>query len=124
MKTILIVDDDPDVQELLSTALNQYTKHKAISAEDGEVALDLLRVNVPDLILLDMMMPRIGGIALFTNLQNFEHTKNIPVIFISGEMVDKVLQKEGLEMGAAAYFTKPLDIENLLNKINELLGEE
>lgn len=57
MKTILIVDGDPDVQELSSTALNQYTKHIAISAEDGEVALDLLRTNAPDLIFLDMMLP-------------------------------------------------------------------
>lgn len=121
MKTILIVDDDHAIQELLSTALNDYSDYKSIAAEDGEAALELIGLNKPDLILVDMLMPRIGGIALLIDLKKSKETKNIPVILMSGVMKHKTLQKEGLEMGAEAYFTKPLDMSKLLDKIKSIL---
>lgn len=121
VKTILIVDDDQAIQELLSTALNDYSDYKPIAAEDGEAALELIRLDKPNLILLDMLMPRIGGIALLINLKKIEETKNIPVILMSGVMKHETLQKEGLDMGAAAYFIKPLDVKKLLDKIKSLL---
>jgi len=121
VKTILIVDDDQSIQELLSSAFNDYSDYKAIAAEDGEAALDLVRLNNPDLILVDMMMPRIGGIALLIDLKKAKKTKNIPVILMSGIMKHKTLQKEGIEMGAEAYFTKPLDINKMLDKIKSIL---
>jgi len=121
VKTILIVDDDQAIQELLSSALNDYSDYKSIVAEDGEAALDLVRLNKPDLVLVDMMMPRIGGIALLIDLKKTKMTKNIPVILMSGVMKHKTLQKEGLELGAEAYFTKPLDVNKLLDKIKSIL---
>jgi len=121
VKTILIVDDDQAIQELLSTALNDYSDYKSIAAEDGEAALELTRLNKPDLILVDMMMPRIGGIALLIDLKKTKETKYIPVILISGVMKHKTFQKEGLELGAAAYFTKPLNVNKLLDKIKSIL---
>ena len=121
MKRILIIDDDDDVQILLTTFIKQYTPYKTIVAEDGEVAIDVIKVSPPDLILLDMMLPRIGGTALFHDLKKNEQTKNIPIIFMSGVMKNEVLQKEGLDMGADAYFSKPLDLKMLLEKIESLL---
>ena len=121
MKTILIVDDVPSVIEVLTVYVKNHTDYKVVVAEDGEIALDIIHQNPPDLILLDIVMPRIGGTALFYDLQKIENTKNIPVIFMSGIITDEVLQKEALDMGAFAYFTKPLDFKALLAKIDSCL---
>ncbi len=67
------------------------------------------------------MLPRIGGSALFQDLQKYEPTKNTPIILISGVITNKVMQKEVLDMGADAFFSKPLDIKKLLSKIESLL---
>ncbi len=124
MKTILIVDDNPDVQETISSFIKSFTNYSVLAVEDGEEALDIVTVNKPDLILLDMMLPRIGGIALYKDLRKMEITKDTPVIFMSGQMKHNVFKKEGIEMGAVDYITKPFDFEYLLNKIKELLGDE
>ncbi|MFC1477372.1 two-component system response regulator [candidate division KSB1 bacterium] len=123
MKTILIVDDEPSIQEIISTYISTYTDYKAIVAEDGEAAIDLVRENTPDLILIDLLLPRIGGIALYKDLRNFDKTKDTPVIFISGAFKDEVFQKEGIEMGAVDYITKPIDMKYLIDKIKSVLGE-
>lgn len=125
MKTILIVDDDPSIQEVISTYISNYTNYKSIVAEDGETALDLVENDEPDLILVDMLLPRIGGIALFHDIRRMEKFKNTPIIFMSGAMVDDVFQKEGIDMGAVDYITKPIDFKYLIEKIKNLLnGDE
>ena len=76
----------------------------------------------PDLILLDVVLPQISGIALFKMLQKNEDTKNIPVIFMTGVFIDDVFKKEGIEMGAVDYVLKPLDFDGLLAKIDSVLS--
>ncbi|MCP4725361.1 MAG: response regulator [bacterium] len=122
MKTILIVDDDDSVQETLSVYIKKFTDYKPVCVEDGEAAIDLIKNEKPDLILLDIFLPVIGGIALFQDLQKNELTKDIPVIFITGGLVDEVFKQEGLEMGAVDYVTKPFDLDYLLKKINSILN--
>ena len=124
MKTILIVEDEPDQQQLIATYIANFTNYKTIIAEDGEVAIDLARENRPDLILIDLMLPRIGGIALYRDLRKMENSKDTPIIFMSGMMTDEVLQKEGIAMGAVDYITKPIDFESLFEKFNAILGEK
>jgi len=92
VKTILIVDDDPAIQQLISAYINDFTDYKAIVAEDGEAALDIIIENSPDLIIIDMLMPRIGGIALYSDFRKLEQSKNTPVIFMSGALTDEVFQ--------------------------------
>ncbi|MFC1565272.1 PleD family two-component system response regulator, partial [candidate division KSB1 bacterium] len=89
MKTILIVDDDISVQETLSVYIQKFTEYKSVCVEDGEEAIDVIKNQKPDLILLDIFLPVIGGIALFQDLQKSEMTKDIPVIFITGGLVDE-----------------------------------
>ncbi len=122
MKTVLIVDDDQEIQALLAKLINDYTDFTPIAAEDGEVALDLISENRPDLVILDVLMPRIGGIALYQDIKKNDATKDIPIIFISGEMKDVVFQREGVEMGAVAYITKPFEMKKMLDLINSTIG--
>ena len=123
MKTILIVEDEPEQQGLIATYIANFTNYKTIVAEDGEVAIDLVRENRPDLILIDLMLPRIGGIALYRDLRKMENSKDTPIIFMSGMMTDEVLQKEGIEMGAVDYITKPIDFKRLFEKFEAILGK-
>ena len=122
MKTILLVDDDQNIQELLSTLIASHTDYKTVSAEDGEAALDILEDVTPALVIMDILMPRVGGIALYYDIRRLKKMENTPVIFMSGMMKDEEFIKEGLEMGAVDYITKPIDLPALLDKINRLLA--
>ncbi|MFC1729176.1 PleD family two-component system response regulator [candidate division KSB1 bacterium] len=124
MKTILVVDDDQGIREILSSIIEKRTEHKVLVAEDGEAALEIARKNKIDLFILDMLMPRIGGIALFNDLQRSFRTKDTPVIFISGTLKDEEFQREGVEMGAVDYITKPIDMSLFIDKINEVIGSK
>ncbi len=124
MKTILLIDTDLVVQEVVSDYFTMKTSYKVVTAEDGEIALDQVVNNPPDLILLDVLLPRINGLAFFENLKKMEKTRNIPVIFVSGEMVDEADKKVGFELGAVAYFEKPIDFPSLPEKINSVLSEK
>ncbi|MFC1724035.1 PleD family two-component system response regulator [candidate division KSB1 bacterium] len=121
MKTILIVDDNPEIQQVISTYIKNYTEYKPIVAEDGESAIDIIKMNKPDLVLIDILLPRIGGIALYKNIRQMPTAKATPVIFMSGAMIDKVFQDEGIEMGAVDYITKPIDFKYLIDKIISVL---
>ena len=119
MHTILIVDDDEAIQKLLAHYIETHTGFKAIVAEDGEAAIDLIKENKPKLIIMDMLLPRISGPALYNDLRQLEESKETPVIIISGAMMDDVFKVEGIEMGAVEYLTKPIDLKYLGEKIRE-----
>ena len=122
MKTILLVEDDLSVQETISDYFRARTSYRIIAAEDGEIALDQINNSSPDLILLDVLLPRINGLALLQDIRKNDKAKDIPVVFISGEMIDEADKKLGLEFGAVAYFEKPLDFHELLDKVNSILS--
>ncbi|RKY87102.1 hypothetical protein DRQ09_05005 [candidate division KSB1 bacterium] len=122
MKKILIVDDDVHLSEAIANYLSLKTGHKIIMAEDGEVAWDLIQMENPDMILLDVVLPQISGIALYKMLQKYENTKKIPVIFMSGVFLDDVFKKESIEMGVVDYILKPLSFKALLEKVNSVLS--
>lgn len=128
---ILVVDDEEDILDVVSYNLERdgYTVWKAGS---GEAALDILEAKqLPDLFLLDVMLPGIGGIDLCKRLKEQERTRNIPVVFLSArnEEPDIVV---GLELGADDYITKPFRIRELQARIkahlrrgkNEVVSEE
>jgi DNA-binding response OmpR family regulator len=71
--------------------------------------------------MIDMVLPKVGGLALFNTLRNSEETKDIPVLFMSGAIKDEDFQKEGIEMGAVDYITKPFNLESLKEKIENIL---
>ena len=123
---ILIVDDEPDALELVRTHLAKAGFTVAL-AEDGEKALAKARSLIPDLILLDLMLPEVDGLEVCKTLKRDEATKNIPIIMVTAKAteIDRIL---GLELGADDYVTKPFSPRELVLRVKAMLrrtqGEE
>ena len=117
--TILVIEDEPAIQELISVNLS-FAGHKVLRAFDAEQAQTLIRAELPDLILLDWMLPGASGITLAKKLRGDERTRQVPVIMLTakGAEQDKV---EGLEAGADDYITKPFSPKELMARIKAVL---
>ena len=128
---VLVVDDDPDVRMFSVTVLeeNGYTPLEATNGEEG---MSLVRQERPDLIILDVLMPRESGIKLYRNLKTDPDLKDIPVIIQSGIAEKSFLrsQKALTEFGGAAvpepeaYLEKPVEADELAATIRRVLGEK
>lgn len=116
---ILVVDDDYDMTDLLKIALDR-SGYKTTTASDGNQGLAIAEAKSPDLIILDIMMPRRSGFLVLERLRQV--TENpIPVIMITGNFGER--HRAYAEMlGVAAYFHKPVKVPAILDKIEELLG--
>jgi DNA-binding response OmpR family regulator len=114
--TILIADDDPQLLRLMARNL-QFEGYDVLTAADGKSALDMVEEKKPDLILLDVMMPRMDG---FTVCQRVREFSNIPIIIVTarGQDQDKV---RGLDLGADDYLTKPFNVDELLARSRAVL---
>ena len=117
---ILITDDDPVILKLLQVNL-EMEGYEVISAEDGEQALQKARANKPDLIILDIMMPKMDGITARQALLEMPDLKDTPVIFLSARAQLADIQK-GYEAGVTEYVTKPFDPLDLLGIIEQILA--
>ncbi|MEK7375589.1 MAG: response regulator, partial [Candidatus Margulisiibacteriota bacterium] len=119
MKKILIIDDEKDIAETIGYNLKKEG-FGHILAHDGESGFASAKENLPDLILLDLMLPGIDGMEVFNLLKRNEATCDIPVIMLTakGEETDKVV---GLELGADDYVTKPFGMKELLARIKSTL---
>ncbi|RIY42236.1 phosphate regulon transcriptional regulator PhoB [Neopusillimonas maritima] len=117
--TILVVEDEPAIQELIAVNLS-FAGHKVLRAFDAEQAQTLIRAELPDLILLDWMLPGASGITLAKQLRSDERTRHVPVIMLTakGAENDKI---EGLEAGADDYITKPFSPKELMARIKAVL---
>jgi two-component system phosphate regulon response regulator PhoB len=116
---ILVVEDEPAIQELLALNITQ-AGHNAMRALSAEHAQDLLRETMPDLILLDWMLPGTNGLEFARKLKSDAVTKSIPIIMLTarGDEYDKV---RGLEVGADDYVTKPFSPRELNARIKAVL---
>jgi len=121
-KKVLIVDDEKDIVDTLTFRLNA-AGYEVISAFDGQEALDKTRAENPDLIILDLMLPKIDGYKVCRMLKFDKNYKDIPIIMFTARAQEED-KKLGEQMGADSYITKPFDPELLLNKIREFLGEK
>jgi two-component system phosphate regulon response regulator PhoB len=117
--TILVVEDEPAIQELVAVNLT-FAGHKALRAASVEQALTLIRAELPDLILLDWMLPDTSGVQFAKRLRQDERTKDVPIIMLTARTneSDKV---EGLEAGADDYITKPFSPKELMARIKAVL---
>lgn len=120
-KRILIVDDEPDLVKFMQARLQQ-AGHEVLTASDGQEGLIMARRERPDLVLLDLMLPKMDGYKVCRMLKLDQKYKNIPIIMLTakGEEADKAL---GFEAGADAYIIKPYEHGVVLSKIEELLKE-
>ena len=116
---ILVIEDEPAIQELLALNITQ-AGHNALRALSVEHAQELLRSTLPDLILLDWMLPGMSGIEYARRLKSEAITKAIPIIMLTarGDEYDKV---RGLEVGADDYVTKPFSPRELNARIKAVL---
>ena len=117
-KTILIVDDEKDVRHLVRSMLGE--EDTVIEAEDGEVAVHMARHHKPDLILMDIMMPKMDGYTACKIIKTTPVIKTIPVVMLTA--VDYELNVElSREMGADGYITKPFSQQTLVDTITRFL---
>lgn len=120
-KKILVADDEPHILGLLTFVLEKegYT---ILSASDGEEAIKKAREERPDLIFLDVMMPKKNGYEVCQELKADPQTKDIHIILLTakGQELDK---KRGIELGAVDYATKPFSPTLTIKRVKEILGE-
>lgn len=119
MTKILITDDEKDIVELISYNLEKEG-FSVLKAYDGEAALRAVKVQKPDLIILDLMLPELSGLDVCKAIRNKSETENIPIIMLTAkaEEVDKII---GLEIGADDYITKPFSIKELVARVRAIL---
>ena len=118
-KKILIVDDEKDLVDAVAYRL-KANDYDVITAKDGVEGLDKARKERPDLIILDLMLPRMDGYKVCALLKKDARYSSIPIIMFTARAQEDDI-KMGREVGAEAYITKPFEPETLLNKIKELL---
>lgn len=122
MKNILIVDDEQDIVESLKFVL-ETAGYNCYTAFDGEEGLRLAKEIMPDLIILDVMMPKINGYKISRLLKYDSKYKKIPILMITArsQEEDKLI---GEETGADEYITKPFDLDDVLKQVEKYLGKE
>ena len=123
MKKIMVVDDEADVRNSVKHALEYYcSDYKVICVESGNKCYEMLKNNeIPDLIILDIMMPGMSGWMLIDRLKENTAWKKIPVVFLTARW-DKFAEEIGRKAGDD-YITKPFDIYDLKNRINKVLNK-
>jgi CheY-like chemotaxis protein len=122
-KRVLVVDDDRVIQQLLQVNLELEGYDVVATASDGREALDKIGKLKPDLVILDVMMPKMDGLAVCRHLKSNPDLAKIPVILLSARAQDMDI-RDGLDLGANAYLTKPFDPVELLDVVGRLLKGE
>ncbi len=122
-KTILIADDEEDIVDLLKVVL-EGVGYRAVTAYDGLHALEQINAEVPDLILLDVMMPGMSGLQVLIKLKSNPVTRDIPVIMLTARS-NPTDVSDAWSLGADMYLLKPFDPDELINFVTRLcpLGE-
>jgi two-component system, OmpR family, alkaline phosphatase synthesis response regulator PhoP len=120
-KKILVVDDEPDIVTAVSDRL-AFEGYEVITAGDGQTALNMAREQNPDLVILDVMMPKIDGFKVSRLLKFDKKNKHIPIIMLTAKTQESD-KKIGKEMKADEYICKPFDQEELVKVIKKHLKE-
>ena len=120
MKKILIVDDEPNIVMALEYTFKK-NNFEVFIARDGQEALDILKNQLPDIIILDVMMPMVDGFATLEQIKKDERLRHCKVIFLSAINKEKDIEK-GLSLGANLYVVKPFSIKKLIEQVQELLS--
>jgi DNA-binding response OmpR family regulator len=121
-KKILVVEDEPDIRGLITFSL-KYAGFAVIEALNGEEALDMAADEEPDLILLDVRMPKLNGYEVCAILKSQDATEGIPIVFISARGQEAEI-KRGLELGAEEYILKPFAPDELYRRVQVILQRD
>jgi DNA-binding response OmpR family regulator len=117
---ILVIEDEPSIQRLIGYAL-QTKGYEVLVAGDGQQGLDMARSELPDLILLDMVMPHMGGMEVLKVVKGDPRLEHIPVLVVTASAQKGDAQK-AIHMGAAGYLIKPFHVPILYERVEELLS--
>lgn len=118
-KKILIVDDEPNIVMTLEYAFKKQD-YEVFIARDGSEALDIVNNSVPDVVLLDIMMPNVDGYQTLKYIKNKPDLKNTKIVFLTAKNKSSDIEK-GLHLGADKYLTKPFSVKKIVSEINNLL---
>lgn len=119
MSRVLIVDDEKDIVEIISYNLEKEG-FSTLKAYDGEAALKSVRTQKPDLLILDLMLPKMNGLDVCRAIRHAPETASLPIIMLTAKS-DEVDKVTGLEVGADDYVTKPFSIRELTARVRSLL---
>jgi len=120
MSVVLVVEDDPAILQGLQESL-RLERHDVLSASDGDTGYRLAREKKPDLVILDLMLPKMGGFEICRKLREEKFTAPILILTARGEESDRVF---GLDLGADDYVTKPFSVRELLARVRALLRRQ
>jgi two-component system, OmpR family, alkaline phosphatase synthesis response regulator PhoP len=120
---ILIVDDEPHIRMLIEQTLEELEDEgvEFLTAENGEIAFEIIQKEKPQLVFLDVMMPKMNGMEVCRKVKKELNLDNVYIVLLTakGQELDR---QKGQEVGADVYMTKPFDPEAILNKAREVLG--
>lgn len=119
-KKILIVDDEPNIVMTLEYAFKKQ-EFEVFIARDGSEAIEILESNIPDVVLLDVMMPNVDGYQTLEIIKNNSHLRDTKVVFLTAKNKASDIEK-GLKLGADKYITKPFSVKKIVSEIQELLS--
>jgi CheY-like chemotaxis protein len=120
--TVLVVDDSAEVCSTLKLNLEHAQHFNVLTAQDGKSALRLAQKTVPDVILLDVMMPGMSGGQVAEALREHRSTAHIPIIFLTGMITKAELEAQGGEIGGEVFLAKPVSSEEIASTIHSVLG--
>ncbi len=121
-RKILVVDDEASVRQLCIACIRHALgpEYEVVEATDGEEALEALEAEIPDLVLLDVKMPRVDGFEVCRRMKSSAQTKDIPIIFLTALGEEKHVE-QGLALGGDGYVVKPFHAVTLAAQISELI---
>lgn len=119
MAKILVAEDEKDIRDLIALTLS-FSGHEVVAVVNGEEAFQKAQEILPDLILMDVRMPRMTGYEACRAMKRETKTKDIPVVFLSAKGQEAEVQT-GLEAGAVDYILKPFSLEQLTERVRSLL---
>ena len=119
MTKILISEDERDIRDLIAFTL-KFAGYDVVVTKDGQEAVEQIPIEMPDLIILDVRMPRMTGYEACREIKQNDKTKHIPVLFLSAKGQDAEIQ-EGMDAGAEEYLVKPFAPNDLLSKVKVVI---
>lgn len=122
MKKILIVDDEPNIVMSLEYIFKKEN-FEVFVARDGAEAIEIVENSIPDIILLDIMMPNVDGYQVLNYLKESEILRKIKVIFLSAKNKSSDIEL-GLQLGADKYISKPFSVKKIVKEVKELLNKK
>jgi two-component system, OmpR family, alkaline phosphatase synthesis response regulator PhoP len=122
MKTVLIIEDDVDLLENMKAVLEQQD-YQTFTTSDSSLGIRLSRRNDPDLVLCDVMMPRVNGYDVLTAIRQHQTTAATPVVFVTGKS-ERSAVRHGMNLGADDYLTKPFTTTELLEVVSGCLSRQ